>query len=113
MAAKFLFIAVFVNLPVLLAHLFILAIDGFPLIASLPGLLWAQVLLFTFSSLPFAALATLNSGMAAFIFSQLIVLAAAAGLWEMLPLAGHRWAAWRGCGNSIAVSRPGRGRQCR
>ncbi len=88
LAAKFLFIAIFVNLPVLLAHLFILIVDGFPLIRSLPGLLWEQVLLFIFLSLPFAAIATLNSGMAAFIFSQLIILAAAAGLWEMLPLSG-------------------------
>ena len=88
LAAKFLFIAIFVNLPVLLAHLFILVVDGFPLILSLPGLLWEQVLLFIFLSLPFAAIATLNSGMAAFIFSQLIVLAAAAGIWEMLPLSG-------------------------
>ncbi len=88
LGAKFLFIAIFVNLPVLLAHLFILAIDGFPLVQSLPGLLWEQVLLFIFLSLPFAAIATLNSGMAAFIFSQLIVLAAAAGIWEMLPLSG-------------------------
>lgn len=88
LGAKFLFIAIFVNLPVLLAHLFILAIDGFPLVQSLPGLLWEQVLLFIFLSLAFAAIATLNSGMAAFIFSQLIVLAAAAGIWEMLPLSG-------------------------
>jgi hypothetical protein len=86
LGAKLLFIAAFVNLPLFLAHLFILAFDGFPLVASLPGLLWAQVLFFTFISLPFAALAALNSGMAPFIFSQLIVFAAVLGVWQMLPL---------------------------
>src|ERR1700677_2775921 len=74
LAAKLLFILAFINLPVLLAHLFILIADGFPLGPTLPGLLWSQVLLFTFVSLPFATLATLSSGMAAFIFTQLIVL---------------------------------------
>ncbi len=84
LAAKLLFIVAFVNVPVLLAHLFILMVDGFPLVGSLPGLLWSQVLLFTLVSLPFAALATLSSGMAAFIFAQLIVVAAGYGIWEAL-----------------------------
>jgi hypothetical protein len=82
LAAKFLFIAAFVNLPLLLAQLFIVASDRFPLLSSLPGLFWEQVLLFTFVSLPFAALAALNSGLAAFVFCQLIVLAVVAGLWQ-------------------------------
>jgi hypothetical protein len=84
LGAKLLFIVTFVNLPIFLAHLFILLIDGFPLVSSLPGLLWSQVLLFSFVALPFAALATLNSGMAPFIFSQLIVLAAGFSIWELL-----------------------------
>jgi hypothetical protein len=96
LTAKILFIAAFVNLSILLAHLCILAIDGFPLIPSVPGLLWEQVLLFTFIALPFAALAVLNAGMAAFIFSQLMVFAAVAGLWQVLPrgtaqLGGVEW----------------------
>jgi hypothetical protein len=84
LGAKLLFIIAFVNVPVLLAHLFILILDGFPLGASVAGLLWSQFLLFSVVSLPFAALATLSSGMAPFIFSQLIALAAAFGIWEML-----------------------------
>ncbi len=83
LAAKLLFILAFVNLPVLLAHLCILVADGFPLATSLPGLLWSQVLLFTFVSLPFASLAALSSGMAAFIFAQLIVIAAGYGIWDV------------------------------
>lgn len=58
--AKLLFILVFVNLPILLAHALILRIDGFSLVSNLSGLLWSQVLLFAFS-LPFAAFATLSS----------------------------------------------------
>lgn len=91
LAAKILFIAAFFNLPLLLAHLFIVAVDGFPLWGTLPGLVWEQILLLTFLSLPFAALASLNSGMAAFVFAQLIVLAVAAGLWDLpsnAPLLG-------------------------
>lgn len=82
LGAKILFIAVFVNLPLLLAHCFIIAFDGFPLLASLPGLAWEQVLLFTFIALPLAALASLNGAMPALIFSELIVLVALAGLWQ-------------------------------
>jgi hypothetical protein len=96
LGAKLLFIAAFVNLPLLLAHLFIVAVDGFPLAASLPGLIWTQILLFAFVAMPFAALATLNAGMAAFIFSQLLILTAAAAIWELLPsntplLGGVEW----------------------
>jgi hypothetical protein len=97
LAAKLLFIVVFVNLPVLLADLFILIVDGFPFGPSLPGLLWSQVLLFTFVALPFAALAALSSGMAAFIFAQLIVLVAGYGAWELFvtirpaSLGGVNW----------------------
>jgi hypothetical protein len=82
LAAKLLFIAAFFNLPLLLAHLVIVTLDRFPLASSLPGLVWEQVLLFAFASLPFAALASLNSAMPAFIFAQLIVLAVIASLWE-------------------------------
>src|ERR1700680_769622 len=83
LGAKLLFIIAFVNLPILLAHLFILIIDRFPLVSSLPGLFWTQVLLFTFVSLPFAALATLTSGITPFIFSQLIVFAAVFSIMEL------------------------------
>ena len=83
LGAKLLFIIAFVNLPILLAHLFILIIDRFPLVSSLPGLFWTQVLLFTFVSLPFAALATLTSGITPFIFSQLILFAAVFSIMEL------------------------------
>ncbi|MGP0073638.1 MAG: hypothetical protein ACLPWF_17115 [Bryobacteraceae bacterium] len=83
LGAKLLFILTFVNLPILLAQLFIVTMDGFPIGSSLPGLVWSQVLLLTFALLPFAALATLNSGMTPFIFSQIAILAVVFGPWEM------------------------------
>jgi hypothetical protein len=73
LGAKLLFIVMFVNLPIFVAQLFILSIDGFPLAASVLGLLWSQVLLFAFM-LPFAAFATLSSVKP----FQLILLAVAA-----------------------------------
>jgi len=97
LGAKLLFIVVFVNVPVFLAQLFILIADGFPLAPSVPGLLWSQVLLFAFVSLPFAALAALSSGMVPFIFAQLMLLAAGYAIWELLVvtrtarLAGVDW----------------------
>jgi hypothetical protein len=88
LGAKVLFIVAFVNVPICLAQLFILIEDGFPLAPSVPGLLWSQVLLFAFVSLPFAALAALSSGMVPFIFAQLIVLAAGYAVWELLVVTG-------------------------
>jgi hypothetical protein len=85
LGAKLLFIVTFVNLPLALAHLFMLAVEGFPLVSNLAGLFWTQFLLFTLISLPFAALASLNSGMVPFIFSQLIALAAVFSVQELLP----------------------------
>jgi len=83
LGAKLLFILTFVNLPILLAQLFIVTMDGFPVVSSLPGLVWSQVLLLAFALLPFAALATLNSGMTRFIFSQITILALVFGPWEV------------------------------
>jgi hypothetical protein len=78
LAAKILFIIVFVNLPVFTAQFFIVLIDGFPLGSSVPGLLWSQVLLFACVALPFAAIAAVSSGIAPFIIAQLIAIAFAA-----------------------------------
>jgi hypothetical protein len=78
LAAKILFVVIFVNLPVFAAQLFIVLIDGFPLGSSLFGLLWSQLLLFACVSLPLAAIAAVSSGVAPFILAQLIVIAFAA-----------------------------------
>lgn len=92
LGAKLLFIVAFVNLPVFLAQLCILLIDGFAIPANIPGLLWSQVLLLMFA-LPFIAFATLSS-IKPF---QLILFAAAAGVWELMvstntgALSGVAW----------------------
>ena len=83
LGAKLLFILTFLNLPVLMAQVFIVTIDGFPLASSLPGLIWSQVLLFAFAALPFAAIAALNSSMTPFIFTQITILAVVFGPWEV------------------------------
>jgi hypothetical protein len=62
LAAKALFIIVFVNMPVVLADAAILRAHGFHLGAQLPGFLWSQVLLTAVFLLPAAVLAVLTTG---------------------------------------------------
>lgn len=94
LGAKLLFVVAFVNLPIFLAHLCILMVDHFPLVPSIPGLLWLQLLLFAFS-LPFVAFATLSSNK----LFQLILFAFAVLLWQMMvsvnsgPLSEMGWLA--------------------
>ena len=83
--AKLLFIVVFVNVPVFLAQFFILLADGFSIIRTLPGLFWMQLMLFSFVSLPLVGVAALSSGIASFIFAQLVVLAVGFGIWKFVP----------------------------
>ena len=73
-AAKLLFIASFVNVPLFLAQLVIVVRDGFPLGATWPGLLWSQVLLVLCFSLPVAAIAAVTSGIVTFLFAMLVLL---------------------------------------
>src|SRR2546423_11473495 len=61
LAAKLLFILIFVNLPILAARFTILAGEGFPIAANLPGLLWSQVLLILGIWFPVAALSAITS----------------------------------------------------
>jgi hypothetical protein len=63
LGAKLSFIVVFVQLPVLLTHLLIVTLNGFPLWSSIPGLLWTQLLITAFVSLPVAALAAMTRGL--------------------------------------------------
>lgn len=87
--AKLLFILVFVELPIFVAQLLILIANGFPLAATLPGLLWTQVLLVFGVWLPIAAIAALTSGIAAFLFSLLILLAIVFSAQQTLFLSPH------------------------
>jgi hypothetical protein len=62
MAAKSLFLAAFVNIPLLVAQVVILRAYGFHPAAEIPGLLWSQVLVTAVLVLPVAALAALTTG---------------------------------------------------
>lgn len=76
LTAKVLFVLVFLSLPKLLADAIIVRSYGFSLAASLPGLLWSQILLFALIVVPIMALATLTSSTAQLFFSTLFVLLA-------------------------------------
>ena len=84
LAAKLLFILVFVNLPIAAAQLGIVIGAGFPLASSLPGFLWSQVLMILCVSLPIASLAAVTSGPASFVFSLLILLVLGFSVQQML-----------------------------
>src|SRR5437660_7280726 len=65
LAAKILFVGVFVNVPLLIADVVLLTRAGFkPVPSFVPGLLWMQVTLVVFLLLPIAALATVTSSIA-------------------------------------------------
>ncbi len=84
LAEKFLFLLVFINLPIFAARLIILLSANFPLSAVLLGLLWSQVLLTFVVFLPIAALAILTTGMVPFVFATLVMLAVALGMEQMM-----------------------------
>ena len=83
--AKLAFIFVFVQAPVLLAHLFIVILNGFPLWSNIPGLLWSQVLITAFVSLPVAALASMTRGLVQFVVAGMTVIAVVYGAFYLLP----------------------------
>jgi hypothetical protein len=76
LAAKLLFIAVFVNLPVFVAQADILQANGFPLSTELVSLLWNQVLLTLALFLPVAAIGALTTGLVQFLLVGLVTWAA-------------------------------------
>jgi hypothetical protein len=85
LGAKLLFIAAFVNLPILLAQLAIVIAGDFPLWSSLPGLLWTQVLFWFCMALPIAALSSVIAGIVPLILTIFVVLVVAVGTIFALP----------------------------
>ncbi|HEY6467484.1 MAG TPA: hypothetical protein VIY69_15900 [Candidatus Acidoferrales bacterium] len=75
LAAKVLFILVFVNLPSLSAQVYLLSRAGFPLAHNWDGLVWSQLLNFAVVWLPVAALAALTSSVFSFNNSALVIVA--------------------------------------
>jgi hypothetical protein len=73
LAAKVLFVLVFLNLPMLLADCVILAADGFKAWSYLPGLLVRQLLLLLVWFLPFLALATVTDNLQQFLLLLVMI----------------------------------------
>ena len=73
--AKLLFIAAFVCAPICAAQIVILVAGGFPLLSAVPGLFWAQALIFFVGSILVAALASITSGTVLFMLSVLLLTA--------------------------------------
>ncbi len=61
LAAKFLFVAASINLPLFIVDVVLLAKAGFSPVRYLPGLLWMQVLLLIFLVVPAAAVSVVTS----------------------------------------------------
>ena len=77
LAAKFLFVVVFMNLPLLAAQIAILAAAGYQPLAGLPGLLWMQLAVTMVLIAPAIALATVTRNLAQFVMSILCAVLAA------------------------------------
>jgi hypothetical protein len=73
LAAKVLFVLVFLNLPMLLADCVILAAHGFKAWSYLPGLLVRQLLLLLVWFLPFVALATVTENLKQFLLLLVMI----------------------------------------
>jgi hypothetical protein len=84
--AKAMFIAVCVNIPILLARIAIIVLDGFPLPSNLWGLLWTQVLMALQLLVPAAALAAVTASLTPFIFTAVSLLATRTLVQAFIPL---------------------------
>jgi hypothetical protein len=82
LAAKGLFIAVFINLPKLIADTIILRAWGFKIGPELGGLLWTQVLVTAVFVLPIAALSAVTTGFSQLLAVTLLVVLAVSG-WSL------------------------------
>ncbi len=74
LAAKVLFVIVFINLPLFLSDCFILGAQGFPIGSSLPQLLLRQFPFTALFILPSFAIATVTRGVVQFVFAWFIIL---------------------------------------
>jgi hypothetical protein len=78
LAAKLLFIAVFVNLPLLVCHSAIFLAVGMPLSGQFAALLWRQVFFTAFCVLPAAALASITRSIGRIVA---VALLSGGGVW--------------------------------
>jgi hypothetical protein len=69
LGAKLLFMVAFLSVPLLFADAVILAMQGFSVVASIPGLLWSVMLITASMLMAFCAFATLTRGLVQWILS--------------------------------------------
>lgn len=84
LAAKALFVAAFLNLPILVCHMATLAAVGVPLGEHLPALLWRQVFFTAFYVLPVAVLAAISRNIGQVILTAILIALPATVLQEFL-----------------------------
>jgi ABC-type transport system involved in multi-copper enzyme maturation permease subunit len=72
--SKLMFVAVFINLPLLVAQALIVSMDGLPLFANFAGLLWNQVLVSLIILLPAAAVAAVTRNLVQFIPAAVFII---------------------------------------
>jgi len=72
-AAKALFVAVFVNLPALVAHAAVMAVLGIPPWHHMTVLAWQQFYLTAFAILPAAAIASVTTGLRQVILAAVVI----------------------------------------
>jgi hypothetical protein len=91
LTAKLLFVVTFVNLPLLITQVFLLAKAGFSPAQHAVGLLWMQIMMWLCFMLPIVALATVTATVVQVILALLIVVLYAVGmgvLSEYIPSSG-------------------------
>lgn len=101
LAAKLLFVVVFVNVPLLILQVFLLLMAGYRPTSHLSGLLWVQGEWWMFIILPVVTLATVTASIGQFMLSLLgvvLYLMALASLISLVPAAGVRG------GNSVTTA---------
>jgi hypothetical protein len=73
LAAKALFLLLFVNLPMIVADVIVLYRNGFGVLDNLPGIVWSQVLLTSVCVLPVVVLATITTSMIQLVLAGLVL----------------------------------------
>jgi hypothetical protein len=76
LAAKILFLFVFITLPLTIVDSVIVTALGFPVLAHVSGLIWMQLLWWTQFIVPVAVLASITSGLATMVFWAVVIVAA-------------------------------------
>jgi hypothetical protein len=103
LGAKLLFLAVFLSVPLLIADAMILRMEGFPIVAHLPGLFCSVTLTTVGLLMTIVAFATLTRGFTQFVLSAILTIGALIWLAEIGK--GNVWGGveWmRDCG-TIAI----------